>query len=161
MSDRWVFLTAFLTAVLILAAAFQLPQFFLFESAKSAVFVAIAILAFFGEDRYSYMLGMVFPPLWFLIDIVAGGLSGDFRVLVDYFTGRGVAPLETPLHGLARLTAVLLVIASFRAWRKTVPERMLGKTLRTCALIAAAYAAVLAFWYAHIFAVAATSPLTK
>ena len=114
--------------------------------------MAIAILAFFGEDRYGYMLGMSYPPLWFLIDIVVGGFSGDFRVLIGYFTGRGLAPLETPLHGLARLTAVLLVIASFRAWRKTVPERLLGKTLLTCALIAAVYASVLAFWYVRIAA---------
>lgn len=161
MSDRSVFLTAFLTAVLMLGAAFALPQFFLFESAKSAIFVAIAVLAFFGEDRYSYMLGMVFPPLWFLIDIVAGGFSEDFRVLLDYFTGKGVAPLETPLHGLARLTAVLLLIASFRAWRKTVSEPLLGKTLLSCGLIAATYAAVLAFWYVRIFAVTPTNPLTK
>ena len=149
MSDRWVFLMALLSALFIQAAAFQLPHFFLFELAKSAIFVAIAVLAFFGEDRYSYMLGMVFPPLWFLIDIAAGGFVGDFRVFFDYLSGRGVAPLETPLHGLARLTAALLALASLRAWRKVTPGR-LGRAFATCAVISVLYVSILAFWYVHL-----------
>jgi len=150
MSDRWVFLTAFLSAVLIDAAAFELPHFFLFETAKSAIFVAIAVLVFFGEDRYSYMLGMVFPPLWFLIDIAAGGFSDDFRVLVDYLSGRGVAPLETPLHGLARLTAALLAVASYRAWRKVTPERLFGRAFAVCAAVSVLFVLALAFWYVNL-----------
>src|SRR5215472_8054053 len=72
MSDRGVFTAAIVTAVLILAGAFVLPQLFIFESAKAVIFVAIAVMVFYGEDHYSYMLGIVFPPLWFIVDTVVG-----------------------------------------------------------------------------------------
>ena len=151
MSDRGVFVTAFLTVVFIAAAAFVHTHFFLFELAKSSIYVAIAILVFFGEDRYSYMLSMIAPPLWFIVDIMVGSFFRDFPVLLSYLAGKGIAPLETPLHALARLAAVLLFILSLRAWRKEVPERFLGKTFWTCLVICLVYVTVLTGWYLRLF----------
>ena len=48
MSDRWVFLIAFLTVIVIVAGAFAMPQYFTFELLKSLIFLAIALLVFFG-----------------------------------------------------------------------------------------------------------------
>jgi hypothetical protein len=147
MSDRGVFVATFLTVVLIVAGAFALPQLFFFDLAKSTIYIAIGVLVFFGEDRYSYMLGMIAPLLWFLADILFGGLFRDFAVLVNYLEIKPVGILDTPLHGAARLTAILLVILSYRAWRKEVPERFFGKTFGICLAISLAYAIVVGAWY--------------
>jgi hypothetical protein len=147
MSNRWVFLAAFLTAVLIVGGAFSLTQFFYFELAKSFIFLAVALLVFFNEDKFGYMLGIVFPPLWFLVDILVGVFISDFSVLFDYLKGKGVSGTATPLDGLARLAAIFLFIASLRAWKKEVPDRFLGKTFWISAAISVVYVALLTAWY--------------
>ncbi len=147
MSDRNVFVAAFLTAILIVAGAFVLNQFFFFELAKSTIFVAVAVLVFYGENRFSYMLGIMAPMLWFIVDILTGTFISDFRVLFNYVTGGSVAPLETPLHGLSRLVAVVLIVASARAWRKEVSEKFVGRTFWIGVVVSLTYAVVMAGWY--------------
>lgn len=147
MSDRGIFVVAFLTVVMIVAGAFALPQLFFFELFKSLVYLLIAVLVFFGEDQYSYMLGMVAPPLWFIVDIVFGGFIYDFRALFDYFTGKPLPAFETPLHGLALLTEILLIILCVRAWRKEVSKPMFGKAFGICLAISLVYVGILSGWY--------------
>jgi hypothetical protein len=53
LSNRWVFLAAFLTVTFIVAGAFSLPQVFYFELVKSSIFMAIGVMVFSGENRYS------------------------------------------------------------------------------------------------------------
>ena len=147
MSDRGVFVATALTVVLIVASAFALPQFFFFELAKSAIFIAIGVLIFFGDNRYSYMLGMLAAPVWWLADIIVGGFFQQFSVLVNYLGMREIGPLDTPLHALSRLASLLLVVLSYRAWNKEVPENLFGKTFKVCLGISLVFAAVLAAWY--------------
>ena len=113
--------------------------------------MAIVVLVFFGEDRIAYMLGMVFPPLWFLVDILVGVFFDDFGVLFSYLQGKGVGPTETPLHGFALLSAIGLFFFSLRSWRKEVPERLLGKTFWTSLAISLVYVLVLTLWYLRLF----------
>jgi hypothetical protein len=147
MSSRWVFLSAFLTAVLIIAGAFTLSQFFYFELAKSVIFVAIAMLVFFNEDQFGYMLGIVFPPLWFLVDILMGTLVTDFVVMFHYMTGKPIGLLASPADGFARLAAIFLFFCALRAWRKEVPEKLIGKTFWISLVISVVYVSALALWY--------------
>lgn len=147
MSNRWVFLSSFLTAVLIIAGAFTLSQFFYFELAKSVIFVAVAMLVFFNEDQFGYMLGMVFPPLWFLVDILMGTLFTDLAVMFHYVTGENVGLMASPADGFARLSAILLFIFALRAWKKEVPEKIIGRTFWLSLGISVAYTCVLAVWY--------------
>ncbi len=150
MSDRWVFLLASLTTVLILAGAFVIPQFFGFEVLKSLMYVAIAILVFFGEDRFSYMLAMVAPILWFILNMVLGGFFEDLTIMAGYVVGKPSPPMDTPLHGLAILFEIGLVIAAFRVWGKQVTEKFFGKTFGICLGISLAYLVVLTTWYFHM-----------
>jgi hypothetical protein len=147
MSDRWVFATAFLTVVLVVAGAFAIPQYFSFELARASIFVAIAILSFFGEDKYSYMLGVIAPLLGFLLNILLGGFFGEFTTLWAYITRQHLARVDTPLHGFAILTSAILVVLCFRAFRKQVPEKFFGRTFVTSLVISLAYVGVLAGWY--------------
>lgn len=151
MSDRGVFVTAFLTVVVTIAGAFVLPQFFYFELAKSSIFAAICVLVFFGENRYSYMLGMIAPILWFVVNFLVGELPRDLVVLANYLRMKTVPALETPLHGFALLVAILLAVLSYRAWKKEVSERLVGKTFWTCLAISLAYALVVGLWYRAAF----------
>jgi hypothetical protein len=146
MSDRWVFLTAFTTFVLVVAGAFVIRQFFGYELFKSLMYLVIGLMVFFGEDQFSYMLGIVVPPLWFILDIVMGEFFGDFAVLFGFLTGKASRPMDTPLHGLALITQALLFILCLRAWRKQVTGKLFGKTFGICLGIAIAYVAILAVW---------------
>jgi hypothetical protein len=147
MSDRWVFLTAFLTVIVIVAGAFAMPHYFTFELLKSLMYLAVALLVFFGEDRFSYMLGMVTPPLRFILAILLGGFFGEFKVLFDAIRGKGTPLMGTPLHGLSILLEIALVIVCYRAWHKQVTEKFFGKTFWISLAIALAYVAILAGWH--------------
>ncbi len=147
MSNRWVFLAAFLTTILIVAGAFSLTQFFYFELAKSVLFLAIAMLVFFNEERFAYMLGIMFPVLWFLVDILVGVFISDFAVMFRYLSGQGAGELGTPLDGFARLSAIFLFFTSLHAWKKEVPDRFIGKTFWISLVISLAYTGMLTTWY--------------
>jgi len=147
MSDRWVFLIAFLNVIVIVAGAFAMPHYFTFDLLKSLIYLAIALLVFFGEDRFSYMLGIVAPPLRFILAILLGGFFGEFKVLFDALTGKPSLPLDTPLHGLSILLEILLMIVCYRAWRKQVTEKFIGKAFWISLGVANAFVVVLAGWY--------------
>ena len=151
MSNRWVFLAAFLTATFMVAGAFALPPYFYFQLAASSIFLAISVMVFFGEDRYSYMLGAVFTPVWFIVDLMVGGFVSDFQSLFRYITGQHISTMSTPLNGIARLTAIFLFAVSIAAWRREVNERFWGKTFWTCLIISVVYVGILTMWYVKLF----------
>ena len=158
MSDRWVFATAFLTVVLIVSSAFAIPEYFSFELVRSLIFVVISILVFFGEDRYSYMLGIVAPLLLFILNILLGGFFQEFTELWAYIRGQHLAIVDTPLHGLAILTAAVLVLLCLRAFRKQVPEKFFGRTFVVSLLISLVYVGILVGWYYHAVPAAGRMP---
>lgn len=147
MSDKWVFLVAFLTLVVVVAGAFAMPQYFTFELLKSLIYLAIALMVFFGEDRFSYMLGMVAPPLWFILDILLGGFFNEIKILAKALAGGGSQAMETPLHGLSILLAIALVFLCYRAWHKQVSEKFFAKTFWISLAVSIGYVAVLAGWH--------------
>jgi len=149
MSDRGIFVVSFLIVVLIVAGAFALPQFFFFELFKSLIYVLIAVMVFFGDNKYSYMLGIVTPPLWFVLSIVLGGFFADLELLLSYLRGESIPLTDTPLHGLALLAQILLVILCARSWRKEVPGPFFGKAFGICLAVSVVYVGILAGWYAY------------
>jgi hypothetical protein len=149
MSDRGVFVVAFLTVVLIVAGAFAIPQYFPFELLKSVIYVVIALMVFFGNNTYSYMLGIVAPILGMLLNILLGGFFSEFAVLWASVRMRPLPTLDTPLHGLAILCEILLVVLCVRAWRKEVTGPFFGKVFGVCLAVSVVYVAVLAGWYVY------------
>jgi hypothetical protein len=147
MSDKWVFLIAFLTVIAIVAGAFAMPHYFTFELLKSLIFLAIALMVFFGEDRFSYMLGIVAPILGFGLNILLGGFFGELKGLFNALTGKGSPLMSTPLHGLSILLEIVLIIVCYRAWRKQVTEKFFGKTFWISLAISIGYVAVLVGWH--------------
>jgi hypothetical protein len=147
MSDRWLFLMAFLALVTIVAGAFVVPQLFVLRLLQSLIYVVIVVMVFTGEDRYSYMLGIVAPLLWFLLAIMLGGFSHDVMVLGKSVTGQPIGPADTPFQGIALLCEVGVVITALRAWRKQVSEKFFGKTFAVGLVVSVVYIGVLLGWY--------------
>ncbi len=150
MSDRSVFVVAFTIVVLIGGGAFAIPQFFPFELLKSLIYVAIAIMVFFGENQYSYMLGIVSPVVGWVATIGAGGFFHEFEVLFASIAMKPVPALETPLHGLAILGQALLVALCWRAWHKEVPLPFFGKVFGTCLAIAVGHGIAVFFYFVFL-----------
>lgn len=138
---------AFLTVVLIVAGAFAIPQYFPYELLKSLMFVVIAVMVFFGDNKYGYMLGIVAPIMGILLNILLGGFFGEFLILWTSVTMKPLPTLETPLHGLAILTEILLVILCLRAWRKEVTGPFFGRVFGISLVISLVYVGILAGWY--------------
>ena len=152
MSDRWVFLAAFLTLVLVVASAFAVPVLFYSELLTSIIFAVVAIMVFFGEDRFPYMLGMVAPVLWFIYAILSGALVGDLTGMFRFLGGKPMGPLETPLHGFAILAGLGLVVFSASAWRKQVTEKFLGKTFALALVVGLIWIGAVAGYQMHALA---------
>jgi len=150
MSDRWVFLVAFLTLVLTVAGAFVIPEFFVYQLLTSLIFLVIALLVFFGEDEFPYMLGMIAPILWWIFSLLVGGVFGDLKALLAFVGGRPSPAMETPLHGLALLMGLLLLIVAARAWRKQITQKFLGKTFAVALVVGLVWVGVLAGWMSRM-----------
>lgn len=150
MSDRGVFVVAFTTVVLFGAGAFAIPQFFPFELLKSLIYVAIAIMVFFGENQYSYMLGILSPVVGWIAAIITGGFLHEFEVLFASVAMKPISPLDTPLHGLALIAQALLAVLCWRAWNKEVPLPFLGKVFGICLAIAAGHALVVFLYFVKL-----------
>jgi len=146
MSDRWVFLAAFLTLILVVAGAFAIPALFIYHLLASTIFLIIAVLVFFGEDKFPYMLGIIAPILWIIFSLLSGGFSKDLGVLFGFLGGKSSGPWDTPLHGFAILSGLVLIAVSARAWRKQITEKIFGKTFITALIVALVWVGVLAVW---------------
>ena len=151
MSDRGVFLASFVTLALVVAGAFAIPAFFYYELLTSTIFVVIAVLVFFGEDKFPYMLGMVAPILWFAFSMLRGVFFREFGVLIRFLRGKHSGPLDTPLHGFAFLAAFALLLLSARAWRKQITEKFFGKTFALALVVGLIWIGVLAAWQFRSF----------
>jgi hypothetical protein len=147
MSDRWLFLMAFLSLVTIVAGAFVVPQLFVLRLLQSLIFVVIVVMVFTGEDRYSYMLGIVAPILGFLLAMLLGGFFSDLAALKNSIVGKPSGPFDTPLQGIAILCEAGVVITALRAWRKQVNEKFFGKTFVVALIVSVIYVGLMLGWY--------------
>ncbi|SRR6266567_3707965 len=151
MSDRWVFLFSFLIVVLTVAGAFVVVPLFWYELLKSLIFLAVTLLVFFGENHFSFMLGFVAPIVWIIVEILLGGFVEEMKVLVNALSGKGVPPLDTPLHGVAILLEIVLAVSSVTAWRKQVGERVFGKTFGAALAVSVVWTGLLLGYYFYAF----------
>ena len=132
--------------MLVVAGAFAIPALFIYHLIASTIFLVIAVLVFFGEDKFPYMLGMIAPILWIIFSLLSGGFFKDFGVLFGSLAGKSSGPFDTPLHGFAILSGLMLIVFSARAWRKQITEKMFGKTFITALIVALVWVGVVALW---------------
>ena len=147
MSDRTVFASAFLVASLSLFGAFTIGQLFFFHFYEALIYVAIAIMVFYGENRYSYMLGIFVPGLSLLRGLIMGGTIfreiGDFLRLVFTLS----AEHNAALYGGVYIFGIVLLVSSARAYRREVGKQGLKQTLMVSGGIAVAHFTVAIYWW--------------
>lgn len=112
------------------------------------MFIAIAALAYFGENRAAATMGMLCPPLWFAVEIFAGRWSYDFGIVFNFLRGASNLPLDKPLDVLAWIAAAILCVRSLRAWRKQAHS--LDKTFWICLAFSLAWAALMVLWHLNL-----------
>ena len=148
MSNRAVFVTSFLIATVILFAAFSLSQLFYFHLYESLIYVLIALMVFYGENRYSYMLGIIVPTFWLLGELLTGYFRDDVANFLLVVTRQTVLSYDSALHGAVSMLSAILLFYSLRVYRREVGRPGLGKSLAVSGGIAAIYFAILLSWFA-------------
>ena len=148
MSNRAVFVTSFLIATVILFAAFSLSQLFYFHLYESLIYVLIALMVFYGENRYSYMLGIIVPTFWLLGEFLTGYFRDDVANFLLVVTRQTVLSYDSALHGAVSMLSAILLFYSLRVYRREVGRPGLGKSLAVSGGIAAIYFAILLSWFA-------------
>jgi hypothetical protein len=133
--------------VSIVAGAFVVPQLFTLRLLQSLIYVAIVVMVFAGEDRYSYMIGIVAPLLWFVLALLQREILPGLAVLGRSIVGKPIGPMDTPLQGIAILCMLGVVVTSLRAWRKQVSEKFFGKTFAVGLVVSIVYVGLLLGWY--------------
>ena len=148
MSNRAVFVTSFLIATVMLFAAFSLSQLFYFHLYESLIYVLIALMVFYGENRYSYMLGIIVPTFWLLGELLTGYFRDDVANFLLVVTRQTVLSYDSALHGAVSMLSAILLFYSLRVYRREVGRPGLGKSLAVSGGIAAIYFAILLSWFA-------------
>jgi hypothetical protein len=124
------------------------PQFFLLHFYQSLIYLAIILMLFYLEDRYAYMLGMMAPAVWLLLNYATGLLGGAVRQV-----GRLMHAQMPSNHVslMAAVTAVLsLLMIGFCAYRWKREFAGTGKTGITIGVsfgIVAVYYGILIVWF--------------
>jgi hypothetical protein len=75
----------------------------------------------------------------------------SMKVLVNALSGKGVPPLDTPLHGVTILLEIVLAVSSVTAWRKQVGERVFGKTFGGALAVSVVWTGLLLGYYFYAF----------
>jgi hypothetical protein len=124
------------------------PQFFLLHFYQSLIYLAIILMLFYFEDRYAYMLGMIAPAGWLLLNYATGLLGGAARQV-----GR-LMHAQMPNNQvslMAAVTAVLCVlmigICAYRWKREFSGTGKTGITIGVSVAVVVVYYGVLIAWF--------------
>jgi hypothetical protein len=126
-------------------------QFFFLHFYESLMYLAIILMLFYFEDHWAYMLGMLTPAGWLILNLANWQLVLAFRQTAQYFGG------EAPLAGagpVTLLTAFVSLLMMWFCWRRWKQEFSgLGKGAKTfwvSLVIVLAYYGILVFWFTRL-----------
>lgn len=124
------------------------PQFFLLHFYQSLIYLAIILMLFYFEDRYAYMLGMMAPAVWLLLNYATGLLGGAARQV--HMLMHAQMP-NNQVSLMAAVTAVLsllmIAICAYRWKREFAGTGKTGITIGVSFAIVVAYYGVLIAWF--------------
>jgi hypothetical protein len=127
-------------------------QFFFLHFYESLMYLVIILMLFYFEDHWAYMLGMLTPAGWILLNLANWQLVLAFRQIPQYFR----ADVEPSGPGLVTvLTAfvsVLMIVFCWRHWKREFSGLGKGaKTFWISLAIVVAYYGILLFWFSRLF----------
>lgn len=124
------------------------PEFFLLHFYQSAIYLVIILLAFYMEDRWVYMLGMLVPGAWLLLAYGVGILGGAAREVSTLMHAQRPGSVPSLLGGITAVLAVALIVVSAMRWRRQMSGQGLWyRTLWPGLIITVLYFGVLIYWF--------------
>lgn len=136
--------------VLFLLAAWQETQFFLLHFFESVIYLIIILLFFYLEDRFGYILGLLVPAVWIILNTATGFVQIGLRELWQTLSFRGVTNPLGLVGGLILLTGILLMLLSLHALRREIAGTpYMRSTVVVGLVITAAYYGILIYWFSR------------
>lgn len=140
-----------MTALFMLVGWYE-TQFFLLHFFEALIYLVIILLFFYLEDRFGYILGILVPAVWIVLNTATGlvpiGLRELWRVAHIRAPGNPVGLLA----GLIFLFGFLLMQLCWHALRREiVGTPYLRSTLLVGAGITMGYYGILILWFLRSF----------
>jgi hypothetical protein len=124
------------------------PQFFLLHFYQSLIYLAIILMLFYFEDRYAYMLGMMAPAVWLLLNYATGLLGGAARQVGMLMHARLPNNQVSLMAAVTAVLSVLMIaICAYRWKREFAGTGKTGITIGVSFAIVVAYYGVLIAWF--------------
>ena len=124
------------------------PEFFMLHFYQSLIYLAIILMLFYLEDQYAYMLGMVAPAVWLLMNYAVGKLGAGAHQLAR------LAYVQKPSDDvslMAAITAILSVLmiafCAYRWKREYSGLKKFWLTFTVSLVITIVYYGVLVIWF--------------
>lgn len=134
--------------VLFLLVAWYETTFFLLHFFESLIYLVMILLFFYFEDRFAYILGLLIPAVWMVLNYLTGMVQIGLRELGRALTLHGVNNVVGLLAGLILLTGFLLMLLCLHALRREIAgTRYLRSTVLVGLAITVGYYGILIFWF--------------
>jgi hypothetical protein len=124
------------------------PEFFLLHLYQSLIYLVIVLLLFYFEDRWAYMIGILAPAVWLLLNYATGELGGAMRQVSRLMRAQRPTNEVTMLAAVIAALAVLMIVSCAYRWKQEYAG--LGKGLRTFLIslgIVVVYYIILVAWF--------------
>jgi len=141
------------TLAMALAAGFLLlsnydPQFFLFHFYESAIYLVIVLMLFYFEDRWAYMLGILAPAGWLLLESASGGVGEFMQQIGRVFSGQAPSYSATFLGAILSVLSIAMIVYCAYWWKRTFSGLKKGtSTFLVSLAIVVAYYGLMVFWF--------------
>ena len=147
-ANKPVAATAALMMVLFLLVGWYETHFFLLHFFESLIYLVIILLLFYLEDRFGYILGLLVPAVWIVLNIATGQVLFGLRDLARAITLQKVGNPVGLLSGFILLAGILLMVLCWRSLRREiVGTPYLRSTVLVGVAITAGYYGILIFWF--------------
>ena len=124
------------------------PQIFFLHLYESLIYIAKVLIHIYFEDRWAYMLGMLAPAGWLVLQFVTGGFSAFGRQLSRVLHAEAPDYPAFFLGAIVSILSVAMIVFCAYRWKREFAG--LGRALNTFLIslgIVAVFYGVLMYWF--------------
>jgi len=124
------------------------PQFFLFHFYESMIYLVIVLMLFYFEDRWAYMLGILAPAGWLLLEFASGGLGEFMQQIARVFGAEAPSYAATFLGAIISVLSVAMIAYCAYWWKREFSGLKKGLSTFLVSLgIVAVYYGLMVLWF--------------
>jgi hypothetical protein len=124
------------------------PQFVLLHFYQSLIYLAIILMLFYLEDRYAYMLGMVAPAVWLVLNYATGMLGAGLRQVSRLMHAQLPSNKVSLMAAVTAVLAVLMIAFCAYRWKREFSGLHKGTvTFAVSFVIVIVYYGILVAWF--------------